>query len=172
MSAHIRIWKADNLRGASFELESQSSFSTHFILTLLKSYIRHLFRSIMLDVFIPAACSSSPCLHDGTCILDSSRTYRCACLGGYTGKNCEHGEFQTTGGGTRLIIRYLRWVFFFFSLFEASFSRQLHRGSLCDSLRESFCSDTKNIESQQAPPSLDYCAIDASQKGLDSQSRG
>ncbi|CAG02378.1 unnamed protein product [Tetraodon nigroviridis] len=34
--------------------------------------------------------TSSPCFHDGTCILDSSHTYRCACLGGYTGKNCEH----------------------------------------------------------------------------------
>ncbi|XP_068612969.1 inactive serine protease PAMR1-like [Brachionichthys hirsutus] len=37
-----------------------------------------------------SACSSSPCLHDGTCILDSSYTYHCACLGGYTGKRCEH----------------------------------------------------------------------------------
>ncbi|XP_060932611.1 inactive serine protease PAMR1 [Limanda limanda] len=36
-----------------------------------------------------SACSSSPCLHDGTCILDSSSTYHCACLGGYTGKRCE-----------------------------------------------------------------------------------
>lgn len=38
------------------------------------------------------ACSSSPCLHDGTCILDSSYAYRCACLGGYTGQRCENGE--------------------------------------------------------------------------------
>ncbi|XP_049430504.1 inactive serine protease PAMR1 isoform X2 [Epinephelus fuscoguttatus] len=37
-----------------------------------------------------SACSSSPCLHDGTCILDSSFTYHCACLGGYTGKRCEN----------------------------------------------------------------------------------
>ncbi|XP_029952734.1 inactive serine protease PAMR1 [Salarias fasciatus] len=37
-----------------------------------------------------SACSSSPCLHDGTCILDSSYTYHCACLAGYTGKRCEH----------------------------------------------------------------------------------
>ncbi|XP_019934513.2 inactive serine protease PAMR1 isoform X1 [Paralichthys olivaceus] len=36
-----------------------------------------------------SACSSSPCLHDGTCILDSSYTYHCACLAGYTGKRCE-----------------------------------------------------------------------------------
>ncbi|NXF03723.1 PAMR1 protease, partial [Smithornis capensis] len=36
------------------------------------------------------ACSSSPCLHDGTCILDKSSTYKCACLAGYTGKRCEN----------------------------------------------------------------------------------
>ncbi|NXU35780.1 PAMR1 protease, partial [Drymodes brunneopygia] len=36
------------------------------------------------------ACSSSPCLHDGTCILDKSSTYRCACLSGYTGNRCEN----------------------------------------------------------------------------------
>ncbi|XP_061892016.1 inactive serine protease PAMR1-like [Entelurus aequoreus] len=37
-----------------------------------------------------SACSSSPCLHDGTCILDSSFAYRCACLAGYAGKRCEN----------------------------------------------------------------------------------
>ncbi|KAM9377793.1 inactive serine protease PAMR1 [Pholidichthys leucotaenia] len=37
-----------------------------------------------------SACSSSPCLHDGTCVLDSSNTYHCACLAGYTGKRCEN----------------------------------------------------------------------------------
>ncbi|NWV44002.1 PAMR1 protease, partial [Grantiella picta] len=36
------------------------------------------------------ACSSSPCLHDGTCILDKSNTYKCACLAGYTGNRCEN----------------------------------------------------------------------------------
>ncbi|XP_075568928.1 inactive serine protease PAMR1 isoform X4 [Pelecanus crispus] len=35
-------------------------------------------------------CSSSPCLHDGTCILDKSGTYKCACLAGYTGNRCEN----------------------------------------------------------------------------------
>ncbi|XP_054017383.1 inactive serine protease PAMR1 [Dryobates pubescens] len=35
------------------------------------------------------ACSSSPCLHDGTCILEKSGAYRCACLAGYTGSRCE-----------------------------------------------------------------------------------
>ncbi|KAJ8003028.1 hypothetical protein DPEC_G00165110 [Dallia pectoralis] len=37
-----------------------------------------------------SACSSSPCLHDGTCILDSSHSYHCACLAGYTGPRCEN----------------------------------------------------------------------------------
>ncbi|NXA44553.1 PAMR1 protease, partial [Nothocercus julius] len=36
------------------------------------------------------ACSSSPCLHDGTCILDKSGAYKCACLAGYTGTRCEN----------------------------------------------------------------------------------
>ncbi|XDV52339.1 hypothetical protein PO909_021076 [Leuciscus waleckii] len=35
-------------------------------------------------------CSSSPCMHDGTCILHSSHSFHCACLAGYTGKRCEH----------------------------------------------------------------------------------
>uniref|UniRef100_A0A7M4EYH4 Inactive serine protease PAMR1 n=1 Tax=Crocodylus porosus TaxID=8502 RepID=A0A7M4EYH4_CROPO len=35
------------------------------------------------------ACSSSPCLHDGTCILDKAGGYKCACLAGYTGNRCE-----------------------------------------------------------------------------------
>lgn len=56
----------------------------------------------MSNAFTSTACSSSPCLHDGTCILDSSHTYHCACLGGYTGKNCEHGEFQT-GSNQRML---------------------------------------------------------------------
>ncbi|XP_030622574.1 inactive serine protease PAMR1 [Chanos chanos] len=37
-----------------------------------------------------SACSSSPCLHDGTCVLDSSYSYHCACLAGYTGQRCEN----------------------------------------------------------------------------------
>ncbi|CAI5763616.1 inactive serine protease PAMR1 isoform X2 [Podarcis lilfordi] len=35
------------------------------------------------------ACSSSPCLNDGTCILDKIGGYKCACLAGYTGNRCE-----------------------------------------------------------------------------------
>ncbi|KAM5247050.1 inactive serine protease PAMR1 isoform 3-T3 [Ctenodactylus gundi] len=35
-------------------------------------------------------CSSSPCLHDGTCVLDAAGSYKCACLAGYTGQRCEN----------------------------------------------------------------------------------
>uniref|UniRef100_A0A5F9D4Q6 Inactive serine protease PAMR1 n=1 Tax=Oryctolagus cuniculus TaxID=9986 RepID=A0A5F9D4Q6_RABIT len=35
-------------------------------------------------------CSSSPCFHDGTCLLDKAGSYRCACLAGYTGQHCEN----------------------------------------------------------------------------------
>ncbi|XP_051476117.1 inactive serine protease PAMR1 isoform X3 [Apus apus] len=44
------------------------------------------------------ACSSSPCLHDGTCILDKSGTYKCACLAGYTGNHCENLVMCRTPG--------------------------------------------------------------------------
>ncbi|XP_062317947.1 inactive serine protease PAMR1 [Osmerus eperlanus] len=37
-----------------------------------------------------SACSSSPCVHDGTCILDTSYSFHCACLSGYTGRRCEN----------------------------------------------------------------------------------
>ncbi|XP_019407371.1 PREDICTED: inactive serine protease PAMR1 isoform X4 [Crocodylus porosus] len=40
-------------------------------------------------ILLSAACSSSPCLHDGTCILDKAGGYKCACLAGYTGNRCE-----------------------------------------------------------------------------------
>lgn len=36
------------------------------------------------------ACSSSPCFHDGTCILDTTGSFKCACLSGYTGPRCEN----------------------------------------------------------------------------------
>ncbi|XP_006883821.1 PREDICTED: inactive serine protease PAMR1 isoform X3 [Elephantulus edwardii] len=35
-------------------------------------------------------CSSSPCFHDGTCLLDKAGSYKCACLAGYTGQHCEN----------------------------------------------------------------------------------
>ncbi|XP_051915991.1 inactive serine protease PAMR1 isoform X2 [Hippocampus zosterae] len=58
-----------------------------------------------------SACSSSPCLHDGTCILDSSSTYHCACLAGYTGKRCEnvvgcHRPPMPTHGSTQGVFHH------------------------------------------------------------------
>ncbi|XP_030906199.2 inactive serine protease PAMR1 [Melopsittacus undulatus] len=44
------------------------------------------------------ACSSSPCLHDGTCILEKSGNYKCACLAGYTGTRCENLVMCRTPG--------------------------------------------------------------------------
>ncbi|KAM9658113.1 inactive serine protease PAMR1 isoform 2-T2 [Trichechus inunguis] len=35
-------------------------------------------------------CSSLPCFHDGTCLVDRAGSYRCACLAGYTGQHCEN----------------------------------------------------------------------------------
>ncbi|KAG8544984.1 hypothetical protein GDO81_021520, partial [Engystomops pustulosus] len=40
-------------------------------------------------------CSSTPCYHDGTCIVEKSGSYRCACLAGYTGRHCESGEYRS-----------------------------------------------------------------------------
>ena len=36
-------------------------------------------------------CSSNPCQNSGTCV-DEFASYKCSCLNGYTGKNCEVGE--------------------------------------------------------------------------------
>ncbi|XP_030831233.1 mucin-17 isoform X5 [Strongylocentrotus purpuratus] len=35
------------------------------------------------------ACSSSPCLHNGTCIVQIQELYTCFCLSDWTGQNCE-----------------------------------------------------------------------------------
>ena len=37
-------------------------------------------------------CTTSPCLHGGTCIADESQGYNCTCPAGYSGRNCEIGE--------------------------------------------------------------------------------
>lgn len=117
-------------------------------------------QTLMSSTFTSTACSSSPCLHDGTCILDSSHTYRCACLGGYTGKNCENGEFQSSSTRRLLISRYS----------HASCS-------LGESLGESWCLETKNISSHREPlprriivPLMHYkktCSHEANACGLE-----
>lgn len=45
--------------------------------------------------FSLTACSSSPCFHDGTCLLDKTGSYKCACLAGYTGQRCENREYAS-----------------------------------------------------------------------------
>ncbi|KAF7659780.1 hypothetical protein LDENG_00293110 [Lucifuga dentata] len=66
----------------------QSSGNTMHILFVSDGYKN--FDGFFATFQESSACSSSPCLHDGTCILDTSYTYHCACLAGYTGKRCEH----------------------------------------------------------------------------------
>ena len=43
------------------------------------------------------ACTSSPCKNGGTCLililLDQVDSYTCTCVVGYTGDNCETGNF-------------------------------------------------------------------------------
>ena len=38
-------------------------------------------------------CASAPCHNRGTCI-DSTDGYYCSCVPGYTGANCETGNFS------------------------------------------------------------------------------
>ena len=51
---------------------------------VIHSYVMHL---ISLDI---DECLSNPCMHGATCI-DGVNSYRCTCLQGYTGINCETG---------------------------------------------------------------------------------
>ncbi|XP_034032738.1 inactive serine protease PAMR1 [Thalassophryne amazonica] len=66
----------------------QSSGNTMHILFVSDGYKN--FDGFFATFQETSACSSSPCLHDGTCILDTSYSYHCACLAGYTGKRCEN----------------------------------------------------------------------------------
>lgn len=97
---HIQIWKAD-ISALNVELLSGEPELILRVYSLYSAQIMRLasVRTLMSNSSMPTACSSSPCQHDGTCILDSSHSYRCACLGGYTGRNCEHGEFDDSSNG-------------------------------------------------------------------------
>lgn len=139
---------------------SQSSFHPDFICMCTAKIVHSAsVQTLMSSTFTSTACSSSPCLHDGTCILDSSHTYRCACLGGYTGKNCENGEFQGSSTRRLLIICYLHTT-----------------GSL-NLWGESWCLETQNISSHQEPlprriivPLMHYkktCSHEANACGLE-----
>ena len=39
-------------------------------------------------------CSSNPCKNSGTCV-EKVADYQCTCLIGFTGKNCESGEWYS-----------------------------------------------------------------------------
>ncbi len=41
--------------------------------------------------FTDVACQSNPCLNSGTC-FSTLTGYRCLCVMGYTGSNCETGK--------------------------------------------------------------------------------
>ena len=50
---------------------------------------------IDLCVFFPTEideCDSKPCQNNATCI-DLVNSYRCQCIAGYTGNQCEKGEY-------------------------------------------------------------------------------
>ena len=38
-------------------------------------------------------CSSSPCQNGATCSMPAFDMYKCECLVGYTGTNCETGNY-------------------------------------------------------------------------------
>ena len=38
-------------------------------------------------------CSPNPCLNGGTCTPGAGGTFTCTCSGGFTGPNCQAGEF-------------------------------------------------------------------------------
>ena len=43
-------------------------------------------------------CHSNPCAHNGTCI-DSVNSFRCSCVEGYTGHDCDTGIWHTFSHG-------------------------------------------------------------------------
>ena len=75
----------------TFKLLEPASCNYHEYLVLLISYLYFL-----LSVPYPA-CTSDPCLHNGTCMdgtndpeMNFDETgYHCLCVNGYEGKNCE-----------------------------------------------------------------------------------
>ena len=52
----------------------------------LNLYCCHLFYPDIND------CAPSPCANGGTCI-DKVNAYKCVCVPGYTGENCETSKF-------------------------------------------------------------------------------
>ena len=46
-------------------------------------------------------CDNDPCEHGGTCV-DKVNSYSCNCLPGYTGAECQEGEYPFQHVGTRI----------------------------------------------------------------------
>ena len=46
-----------------------------------------------IDLFVVSdPCASEPCQNGATCSANSDGTYSCACLQGWSGKNCDECE--------------------------------------------------------------------------------
>ena len=52
-------------------------------------------------------CNSSPCQNDGTC-TDQVNGYACACVAGYTGADCQTGEWLYTAEVNSSIACYVQ----------------------------------------------------------------
>ena len=55
------------------------------------------------------ACGSNPCRNSGQCVPEDAQTYRCACIRGHSGKNCQ--IFPRQGqSNTRNLTFYLGFI--------------------------------------------------------------
>ena len=64
----------------------------HFNIFLVNE-VNNIMLLVMLQfrflVDLEDACSDVKCFNGGTCEIIDEKTFKCACLEGYTGKNCE-----------------------------------------------------------------------------------
>ena len=51
-------------------------------------------------------CSSNPCMNGATC-TDAVNSYTCACVAGYTGLNCETGQFTIIYHSVKIILEHI-----------------------------------------------------------------
>ena len=77
-------------------LSREGIYSEHFFSTMISKIILQLYLVISKCFYGYAdidECASSPCQHDAMCHNELD-LYRCSCLPGYTGSNCETGEYS------------------------------------------------------------------------------